>query len=157
MEISRIIGVIFALISASACAQTAEVLNPDVHESTLSETICHKGYTKTVRPATSYTNGVKRKLMREEGIDWAYAHNYELDHIIPLTLGGHPRNIHNLQLQKWDGDDGAKRKDKLEVRLAREVCHGSISLPAAQACIWNDWQVCQLQHRPVRHRSRRRS
>jgi hypothetical protein len=155
MGIHSFIGIIFALISASALSQTAEVLNPDVHEATITETICHKGYTKSVRPATSYTNGVKRKLMREQGIDWADAADYELDHIVPLTLGGHPRNIHNLQLQRWDGEDGAESKDKLEVRLAHEVCHGTVSLPAAQACIWNDWQACLREHRPARLRSRR--
>lgn len=137
-------------LAPPAWAQSVEVLNPDVRQETLSDTICHKGYTRTVRPATSYTNGVKRKLMREQGLNWQYARRYELDHIIPLTLGGHPRNIHNLQLQPWEGAAGARTKDKLEVRLAREVCHGKLSLRDAQACIWNDWQACLLVHRPHR-------
>ena len=44
-------------------------------------------------------------------------HRFELDHIIPLALGGHPRNSRNLMLQVWSGHDGAKRKDRLEVKL----------------------------------------
>ena len=73
------------------------------------------GYTKLVRPSTSYTNGIKRKLMREQGIDFdQHAAEYELDHIVPLAHGGHPRSIHNFRLQYWEGG-GVKAKDKLEV------------------------------------------
>jgi hypothetical protein len=46
-------------------------LNPDVDEGTIDVTICASGYTKSVRPAKSYSNGVKKKLMREAGIDTA--------------------------------------------------------------------------------------
>ncbi|HJW55311.1 MAG TPA: hypothetical protein VJ577_08570 [Burkholderiaceae bacterium] len=132
--------------SASFADVPAEVLNPDVHQDTINETICQKGYTKSVRPSTIYTNGVKQKLMRKQGIDWNRASELELDHIVPLVLGGHPRNIHNLTLQPWDGALGAKVKDKLEVRLAREVCTGKISLAAAQECIWSDWKACATTH-----------
>lgn len=123
-------------------AQSSEVLNPDVTQDTIQETICVKGYTKSVRPSTSYTNGVKRKLMREAGIDWSRADEFELDHKESLGLGGHPRNIHNLVLQPWDGADGAKAKDKVEVRMQRMVCAGKIGLEAAQSCMWNDWRTC---------------
>jgi hypothetical protein len=82
-------------------------LNPDVDEDTIDATICVSGYTKSVRPATSYTNGVKKKLLREAGIDEARIGDYELDHIVPLELGGHPRKLSNLVLQPWDGEHGA--------------------------------------------------
>jgi hypothetical protein len=141
------LALIFALVSAVTFAETAEVLNPDVHQDTIDETICVSGYTKTVRPSTSYTNGVKKKLMREAGIDWSRAKEYELDHRIPLALGGHPRNIHNLMLQHWEGEDGAKKKDKLEVSLKNKVCRGTLTLLEAQDCIWNDWQSCRLKHK----------
>lgn len=137
---------ILALVSAAAFAQTAEVLNPDVRDETLAETICKSGYTKTVRPSTSYTNGVKKKLMREAGIDWSRANEFELDHVLPLSLGGHPRNIHNLMLQHWEGEDGAKKKDKLEVSLKNKVCRGTMTLSEAQACIWNDWKACAVKY-----------
>jgi hypothetical protein len=70
-------------------------LNPDVDEGTIDVTICVPSYTRSVRPATSYTNGVKKKLMREAGIDAARIGDYELDHIVPLALGGHPRKLSN--------------------------------------------------------------
>lgn len=138
---------ILALVPHLAFSQSAEVLNPDVHQDTIDQTICVAGYTKTVRPATSYTNGVKRKLMREQGIDESRIQEFELDHIIPLTVGGHPRNIHNLMLQPWEGEDSAKIKDKLEVRLSKLVCQGQIMLSDAQACIWDDWKSCALKYK----------
>jgi len=121
-------------------------LNPDVDEDTIDVTICMSGYTKSVRPATSYTNGVKKKLMREAGIDAARIGDYELDHIVPLTLGGHPRKLSNLMLQPWEGERGAKAKDVLEVRLKSLVCHGKLDLTDAQVCIAKDWEACAVQY-----------
>jgi hypothetical protein len=121
-------------------------LNPEVDEDTIDETICESGYTKSVRPATSYTNGVKKKLMREAGIDAARIGDYELDHIVPLTLGGHPRKLSNLMLQPWEGEHGAKSKDILEVRLKSLVCHGKLDLTDAQVCIAQDWEACALKY-----------
>lgn len=74
----------------------AEALNPDVRQETIHETICVSGYAASVRPSTTYTNGVKLKLMREQAIPAATAGEFELDHRIPLALGGHPRNLKNL-------------------------------------------------------------
>jgi hypothetical protein len=132
-------------LSAETCVATTHgclALNPDVTVETLNDTICKAGYTRLVRPATSYTNGVKRKLMREQGIAAYRAREFELDHIVPLSLGGHPRKLSNLMLQRWDGPDGAKTKDKLEVRLKNAVCRGRVSLTEAQSCIAEDWRAC---------------
>ena len=118
-----------------------EVLNPDVRPDTIDQTICVSRYTASVRPATSYTNGVKAKLLRESGTDAANARKYELDHVIPIAVGGHPRNIENLMLQLWDGEDGAKKKDRLERRLQQLVCSKLLGLRDAQAAIWTDWQA----------------
>ena len=120
-------------------------LNPDVDEDTIDSTICVSGYTKSVRPATSYTNGVKKKLMREAGIDAARVGDYELDHIVPLALGGHPRKLSNLMLQPWEGEHGAKAKDMLEVRLQSLVSHGKLDLTDAQVCIAQDWEACAIR------------
>jgi hypothetical protein len=147
-----------ALSLASACAQAVPnaVLNPDVTPATLTQTVCRPGYTKTVRPATSFTNGIKKRLLREQGLDFeADKGSFELDHIIPLALGGHPRNLHNLTLQPWEGPDSAKRKDRLEVKLQCLVCGGDVALDAAQDAIWSDWKAAYAAYgRMVCHRSR---
>ena len=95
-----------------------------------------------MRPSTSYTNGIKKRFLSEQGMAFdAERSSYELDHIIPLALGGHPRNLHNLTLQPWEGPNGAKRKDRLEVKLQCLVCGGDVALKEAQDAIWSDWQA----------------
>jgi len=131
------------------CIQTTRgclALNPDVTEATVSQTICVAGYTRTVRPATSYTNGVKAKLLQEAGFEVSRMGDFELDHIVPLALGGHPRKLSNLELQPWAGEHGAWRKDVLEVRMHNLVCEGELTLTEAQACIAQDWEACAVKY-----------
>lgn len=78
----------------------SEALNPDVRQDTIQQTICQPGYTASVRPSTTFTNGVKLKLLRERGLPALASQDYELDHVIPLALGGHPRSLKNLALQE---------------------------------------------------------
>ena len=128
------------------CMQTSHgciALNPDVTSDTIARTICVGGYTKSVRPGTSYTNGVKAKLIREQGIEPSRMGDYELDHLVPLAVGGHPRKLSNLMLQPWYGENSATEKDKLEVRLQHLVCSHRISLEAAQHCIAENWKSCE--------------
>ena len=99
-----------------------------------------------MRPSSSYTNGVKAKLLRESGLDESHMPDYELDHIVPLSLGGHPRKLANLALQPWEGEHGAIRKDALERRLQVMVCSGKLNLHEAQACIAEAWEVCEAEH-----------
>ena len=103
-------------LAATAHAENG-ALNPVVTQIKIDQTICVAGYAKGVRPATSYTNGVKQMLMQRAKINPALAEYYELDHIIPLALGGHPRKLDNLALQLREGENGAKKKDRLEVKL----------------------------------------
>ena len=137
-----------ALISALAHATGA--INPEVNQANIHQTICVPGYTKTVRPSTVYTNGVKRRLLRESGIDESHRTEYELDHIIPLAVGGHPWKLTNLQLQRWEGVDGAKRKDRIEVKLQCLVCTEQVSLADAQRDIADNWQAAYHKYALVK-------
>lgn len=75
---------------------------------------------------------------------------FELDHLVPLSLGGANR-ASNLwpeprDVRPW----GAEAKDRLEDRLHVLVCRGRISLPDAQRAIRTDWIAAY--RRFVRHR-----
>lgn len=122
-------------------------------QETIHHTICLTGYTAQVRPSSTVTNGVKAKLMSEQNLPSAKMANYELDHRIPLALGGHPRHLANLALQSWEGTDGAKRKDRLERKLQSLVCAGSLPLDLARREIYSDWQAAYARYvmtpRPV--------
>ena len=51
--------------------------------------------------------------------------DYEEDHIIPLELGGAPRDEANLRPEAWTA---AHTKDATENRLHTEVCSGALTL-----------------------------
>lgn len=104
----------------------AQATNPTVSQATIQQTICVAGWTKQVRPPTSFTRKIKIRWASRLGQAPA---KFELDHIIPLTLGGAPKAESNLQLQLWPE---AKKKDVLERSLSRQVCQGKISLKAGQ-------------------------
>jgi hypothetical protein len=112
-------------------------LNPAVTQATIGSTICVPGWTATVRPPASYTNRLKVRLMRTHGLPLELIGDFQLDHQIPLALGGAPSDQRNLQLE--DADD-AEQKDEVEKCLARAVCAGRISLDDARRRISSDWR-----------------
>lgn len=120
----------------------AQTINPQVTQANIRRTICVHGWTKTIRPPVSYTNGIKHNLMQQQHIEWTREHEFELDHQIPLQLGGHPRDPHNLRLQPWKGPDGATAKDIVETRMKRLVCVGRVSLQRARDCMAKNWHTC---------------
>ena len=72
--------------------------------------------------------------------------HYEIDHLIPLELGGADVAA-NLWPESYDLKRGnAHAKDQLENFLHREVCAGKISLPAAQAAIAKDWHAAYRKY-----------
>lgn len=136
------------LLLAAALPAAADIaLNAGVNQDTINSTICSAGYTKSVRPSTTYTNGVKFKLMREAGIDQALSSDYALDHAIPLVLGGSPRSRQNLRLLTARENS---RKSRIEVKLRCLVCSGQLPLEAAQEAIYNDWQGAYHQYALVK-------
>lgn len=146
----------FALLCLTANTAFADrgALNPDVTQATIAQTICAPGYAKGVRPATSYTNGVKQMLMQRAKMNPALAEYYELDQIIPLALGGHPRKLDNLALQLREGENGAKQKDRIEIKLQCLVCSGQVKLATAQREILEDWQAAYHKYAGLKCRRR---
>ena len=130
--------ILAALLASTWPALAAELpLNPAVTQETIGSTICVPGWTKTVRPSARYTARIKIKLIHELELDEALLVDFELDHRIPLALGGAPSDPRNLELQPWDE---AGEKDHIEACLARAVCAGKIGLDDARRRIWSDWR-----------------
>jgi hypothetical protein len=118
------------------------VADPNVTQSNLQQTICVSGYSGTVRPSSSFTGGIKAKLLAVQGGSSA---DYELDHEIAIEIGGAPADPNNLWLEHWNGTYGAHKKDHLENALHKAVCSGGMTLADAQACIRDDWISCYKQ------------
>jgi hypothetical protein len=135
-------------------AFTPGATNAAVTQARIGQTICVSGWTATVRPAESYTNRIKileagaGGFVIYQGVSYpvhgfhladATISHYELDHFIPLELGGSPADPHNLWMENRREFPGADEKDQLENYLHRQVCAGKMSLVAAQKAIVADW------------------
>jgi hypothetical protein len=71
--------------------------------------------------------------------------DHELDHLIPLELGG-ASTVANLWPEPWADPRGAHRKDDLENALNRQVCSGSMTLSDAQHAIASDWEAAYRRY-----------
>lgn len=109
-------------------ARTPGVVNPDVTQSNIAATICKRGWTRTIRPPTDYTNALKLRQMREYGVGDS-ATQYQEDHLISLELGGHPTDARNLWPEPYPR---AAEVDSMENELNAKVCARDLSLDEAQ-------------------------
>lgn len=109
--------------------RTPGALNPGVTQATIGSTICVRGWTRTVRPASDYTDALKRRQLGEYGVA-GLPSGYQEDHLISLELGGDPSDPRNLwpQPRPW-----AERVDRTENELNDAVCSGKLTLAEAQA------------------------
>jgi len=123
--------------------RTPGAINPNVTQANIYSTICVSGWTKTVRPSSNYTTGLKKEQLAS---GYAYkgdilTKDYEEDHLISLELGGSPTSEKNLWPEPYNSAHGARIKDRLENVLNDMVCasHPTITLKAAQRMIATDW------------------
>jgi len=129
----------FAIGDLPDPALTPGAINPDVTQENIHQTICVKGYSKSIRPPAYYTNRLKKQQIRQYGYFRVSPKAFEEDHLIPLSTGGNPTSEHNLWPQPRSSTWNAEKKDELEAFLHREVCKGKIPLEKAQKEIASDW------------------
>jgi hypothetical protein len=134
--------ILWAMVMPGMTASSSPPILPDPQltpgatlEVTTSD-ICVPGYTKKVR---SVPAAVKKQVYAAYGIQDHAPGDYEVDHLIPLELGG-SNTVKNLwpqsfQTQPWN----AHVKDHLENELHRLVCAGELELKTAQHDIATDW------------------
>jgi len=99
--------------------------------------ICSPGFrTSTIRDVPQ---SEKFAVEREYGMPQTYyGYSIEIDHIVPLELGG-SNAIANLFPEPGSGPDSYHVKDQLEDRLHDAVCAGTIDLQAARLGIATNW------------------
>ncbi len=74
----------------------------------------------------------------EYGIQYHSLGQYEVDHLIPLELGG-LNDISNLWPEAASPKPGFHEKDQVENYLHDQVCSGAMSLQDAQTQIATNW------------------
>ena len=98
--------------------------------------VCVPGYAKKVRAVPAW---LKRQAYAEYGITEYKPGDYEVDHLIPLSLGG-SNSIRNLWPQSTKTSPwNSYVKDALERKLHKLVCAGQLDLKTAQREIASDW------------------
>lgn len=107
---------------------TPGVLNAAVTQANIGDTVCKGGWTKTIRPPTSYTNDLKEKGLEQYGLHGSLS-AFQEDHLISLELGGDPADPRNLWPEPYPR---AAVVDQIENELNHKVCAGAITLAQAQ-------------------------
>lgn len=113
----------------------------------------YSGLTRAVICSAAFHTGTVRNVPQSEkyAVEREYgmpAHPYgrtiEIDHIVPLELGG-SNAIANLFPEPGSGGASYHVKDRLENRLHDLVCAGQMTLLAARRGIASNWET--LYHR----------
>ena len=98
---------------------------------------CKGGYTELVRHVTDAT---KRKVYAEYGITSHRSGQYEVDHLVPLELGG-SNSVANLFPEAAKPRPGFHDKDRLEDEVHDRACAGRNSFRSMQQRIASDWSA----------------
>jgi len=83
-----------------AVTATPGVVNSDVTQANINDTICKSGWTATIPPPASYTTTLKTQQLGTSKFTDKTPSHYE-DHFIALELGGHPHDPKNLWPEMW--------------------------------------------------------
>jgi hypothetical protein len=112
---------------------TPGAIDPAVTQATIRSTICRTGYTERVRPPESQTERFKwdvaEPAYRQHDVSG------ELDHLVPLELGG-ANDATNLWVEAGPVPN---HKDSVENALNQAVCDGRVTLRRAQREIAANW------------------
>lgn len=105
--------------------------------------VCTPGWASAHR---NVTYAQYHEVYAEYGVRYPEPYGtYELDHLIPLELGGDNANT-NLWPEPASPSPGFHQKDDLENTLHDLVCAGSLSLAAAQHAIASNWYAAYVSH-----------
>lgn len=123
-------------------AGTPGAVNPAVTLDT-QPTKIHRpgGYTSSVRPPEAVTSTEKQAAIASYDASGP-AGASELDHLVPLSIGGAASSPRNLGPEP---DASPNLKDDLELTLHDAVCDHTLPLAAAQQLAAGDWVTAYTQ------------
>lgn len=113
-------------------------VDPTITQANIATTICDSSFVAARTPPPSWKATATRRLAVRI-YPGERPENYQLDQLVPISLGGAATDARNLWLQSWAGNGSAGRKDALETVLNRMVCAGQIPLASAQQAIARNW------------------
>jgi hypothetical protein len=145
-----------AVLMMVAPAKSADLpdakMTPGVTRTDLTtDQVCHTKWGKDHRAVTA---AMKRQVFENYGLSGnhdpacktdKHGRHFEIDHLISRELAG-ADDVDNLWPQCYGGLWNAVMKDRLENRLHKLVCDGTLTLKEAQTCISADWIACYKEH-----------
>lgn len=120
-------------------ACTPGAVDPAVTQANLGSTVCGSvGYTGKIRPPSSATGRAKAALLGAYSMD--YSKTIELDHLVPLSLGG-ASSTSNLwpEPNKAGATSTLNPKDETEGHLLSLLCSRQVPLADVQKAVATDW------------------
>ena len=123
--------------------RTPGAINSAATQANLAETVCKSGWAASVRPPSGYTGALKVAQILEYGYADKNPTHYQEDHLVPLELGGAPRDPRNLWPQPNEAAAGWPRQLQQEEGLPRgqapPPARRSMTLDEAQRAFARDW------------------
>jgi hypothetical protein len=122
-------------------------LTPGSARTTSASDVCSDPHTAQYR---HWSRERDNHILEEYGLPFGSSHlNYEIDHLIPLDIGGSDLDSNlwpepRSNIVEWRAS--AEAKDKLEWRLHDLVCSGELDLVEAQHEIVEDWQAAYTKY-----------
>jgi hypothetical protein len=136
--------VLLAALVLSTAAHAADfaiapdpTLTPGVVRTTDAGDICSHG----TRELRHWSRERDDRIMAEYSLPAGPHPDFEIDHLIPLCLGGadDDKNLWPEPRRSIEPEFSAERKDDLEHRLCQMVCAGELDAAEAQLEIASDW------------------
>lgn len=117
----------------------------DITQATIDQTLCDSHWsTSSIRPPKAETDALKTAVMRAYGVPASKRASTELDHAVPLELGGSD-DVTNFWAQVSDIPNARppyrNTKDNVEGWLHDAVCAHQVTLAAAQWAIAMNWHT----------------
>ncbi len=129
--------------SASSQALPNSGLTPgSIFQQITAADICVSGYAQRVR---NVSLPEKIEVYRNYNLFYRRHSEYELDHLIPLELGG-DNSPANLWPQSYSGFWNARIKDRLENELHSRVCRGVMPLAQVQHDFATNWVLAYQKY-----------
>jgi hypothetical protein len=137
MHVARTLAFLFLAQAVLAQQPTPLLPNPNLTPGdtfdVTAQDVCVPGYAKKVRAVPAW---LKRQAYPEYGITQYKTGDYEVDHLIPLSLGGsNSIRPQSTKTSPWN----SYVKDALERKLHKLVCSGELDLKTAQREIATNW------------------
>ena len=137
-----IAAAVFAAIPTLVLAQKPNSENtPGARTKANDAQVCAADFAASAKPVAGHQ---RNEALKRYGKD-ASSYTGELDHLIPVALGG-SNEPDNLWPMPENRQYGPAQKRELEGALLKQVCDKTLSLKAAQDAIRKDWTKAYDQY-----------